>query len=116
MYRFRITYFNMGLTYAVFARERAARSAEMNTTQALAKWEDLEKHRQKIDKIRTYYERIAENDPDRREYAESMRDKCNEMMYRIYQDMVDLEAYFADSLHHAAEIVNGLALVLGWRE
>lgn len=106
----------MGFTDDILARQRAAGSAEMNTTQALTKWEDLEKHRQKVDKIRTYYERIAENEPDRRECAESMRDKCNEMMYRIYQDMADLEAYFADSLHHAAEIVNGLALVLGWRE
>lgn len=88
----------------------------MTNLKALAKWERLNQKRQRIDGFRDYYERVAMLESENREWAEK---KCNELteeMYHLYRAMDELEAEFADALHHTAEIVNGWALVMGWRE
>lgn len=88
----------------------------MNTQQALYNFNRLDDYRQRLDKTRSYYENLAWNDPDRRKHAEKMREACTEAMFETTKRMDELEPQLATSLHNAAEIVNGYALVIGWRE
>jgi len=88
----------------------------MTSLEALQKWEVLNQKRQHTDGFRDYYQRVAMLESENREWAEKKCDELTEEMHHLCRAMDELEAEFADALHHAAEIVNGWALVMGWRE